>query len=296
MWAERAGEARSPRLVAYSGEFSTTVALTKTPQFFAFQVALPPGGDRLWVELDPRAPQARTVYYDGLVLALGGYPLDKRPVFTDDRLQSGVWGEQPFENLLRNPSFETPGLRLRAWLDNRLAHWLPDNARPSQVLASMLDPAGSGYFYRRVAPFLFQTFWARFAWGHVALISPWGYAIPLLITGVAALGLLVGAVRAGRELPWEVVFIAALALALAWLMTLVRGAVYLPMPYYYLPPARLAYPVIVPAALALSAGWLELPGRWPIGRTLLVILLLALDLLGLVSVAVFYDRIVLPPL
>lgn len=290
MWAERARDARSPRLIAGSGVFSETVALTTTPQFYAFHAALPPGSDRIWVELDPGGSNAGRVYYDAAVLSIGEFPLDAAPQFSDGALLAGVWGEQPFANMLRNPSFERPGLRVASWLDDRLTGWLPDNARPSQVLAAFIDPAGAGYYLRTVGIHLFKTFWAQFGWGHVPLAWSWGYAIPLAISVLALLGLLTGALRLGRELPGAVVAVAALALAAAFLLALMRGTVYLAQPGYYYSSARHAYPAIVPAALGLSAGWLGLPG----GRRLmpvLLALLVALDLLSFYTVAVYYGHI-----
>jgi hypothetical protein len=260
IWADRPVQARFPLLKYSSGQAGAQpVDLTTQPQFYALQVALPPGSDRIWVYLDPATPQDASVrvYLDGIILAPGLRPLDQPPLFTSPDGSAGEWGGQPFGNLLRNPSFEQPGPRLVSWLDDLAAAFLPDNARPSQILASLWDWPGAGYFYVIVVRQLFQTFWARFGWGHVPLIWDWAYGLLALLALLAALGAVWGGWRLRRALPWGAVAIGLAALVLAWALSLVRGIVYLHLPGYYYPAARHAYPAILPAVLALGFGWSE---------------------------------------
>jgi hypothetical protein len=291
MWADRPVQARFPLLKYSTGQAgSQPVDLTTQPQFFALQVALPPGSDRIWVYLDPVASQEASlrVYLDGLALAPGLRPLDQPPRFTSPDGATGEWGGQPFVNLLRNPSFEQPGPRLISRLDDLAAAILPDQARPSQILASLWDWPGAGYFHIIVVRQLFQTFWARFGWGHVPLIWGWAYGLLAVFTLLTVIGAVWGGWRLRRVLPWGAVAISLAALALAWALSLVRGIVYLHLPGYYYPAARHAYPAILPAVLALGFGWSE----WIRRLSWLVWIYLAFFVflcgLSIVTVARFY--------
>jgi hypothetical protein len=260
MWASQPVQVAFPMLKFSSGQAGAQpVDLTTLPQFFALQITLPPGSDRIWIYLDPVTPlDARLqVFLDGMVLAPGVRPLDQPPRFSDPDGLVGEWGGEPFVNLLRNPSFEQSGPRLRPFLDELAMALLPDHARPSQILASLWDWSGAGYFYIIVFRHLFQTFWARFSWGHIPLIWDWVYGLLALLTLLAVAGAVWGGWRLRRILPWGAVAIGASSLALAWALSLVRGIIYLHLPGYYYPAARHAYPAILPAALALGFGWSE---------------------------------------
>lgn len=260
MWASQPVTVQAPLLVAGQQKFSTQVVLKQTPQFFAFHIDLPPGKDRLWVYLDPQ-PQPDIdvqVYYDGLVLAAGSYPLDLPPQFADASGLQGAWGEQPFRNLLRNPSGEQAAVRVRSWLDNPATNFLPDNARPTLVLASLQDWHGSAYLLDLTAGHLFQTFWARFAWGQVPLLGDVAYPALLALTALALLGTLLGLWRLRRRLPGDIVVVVGLLLLITWGLTVTRGLVYLGINMYYIPPARHAFPSILPAVFVLVFGWVEL--------------------------------------
>jgi len=291
MWASQPVKAQFP-LLKFSGDQTVTqpVELTTQPQFFALQVALPPGSDRIWIYLDPATPQdARlSVYLDGLLLVPGLWPVDQPPQFSSPDGSAGEWGGQSFVNLLRNASFEQNGPRLVAWLDDRVSGYLPDHARPSQMLASLWDWAGAGYFYIIVARHLFQTFWARFGWGHIPLAWDWVYGLLAGLTLLGAVGALWGGWRLRRVLPWQAAAIGSLALLVAWALALVRGMVYLHVPGYYYPTARHAYPAILPAVLALSFGWSEWMrhGKWVVW--LYFAFFITLAGLSIISVARFY--------
>lgn len=291
MWASQPVKAQFPTL-KFSGNQAVTqmVELTTQPQFFAQQVVLPPGADRIWIFLDPATPQNTSVqiYLDGLVLTSGQRPVDQPPFFSSPDGSSGEWGEQPFVNLLRNPSFEKAGPRVVAWLDRLASGFLPDHARPSQILASVWDWDGSGYLYILDARHLFQTFWARFGWGHVPLLWSWVYGLLAGLTLLGAIGIGVGSFRLRRRLPWSAIAIGGTALLLAWVLALVRGVVYLHVPGYYFPTARHFYPAILPAVLAFSFGWSEWMrlSRWVIWLYFAFFALLSM--LSIISVAHFY--------
>src|SRR5690606_36479928 len=89
------------------------------PSFHAITATIAAeGGASIQLRLMPfnqGLPQSVTVFYDGLVLVEGERPPGVAPRFTDSEGRSGIWGRDPFVNLLRNPSAEVGGLRLRPW-------------------------------------------------------------------------------------------------------------------------------------------------------------------------------------
>lgn len=313
VWSSQPISVTSPILKTAQQEFSIPVAVTTQPQFLAFQIQIPPGSDRLWVEFNMKPVQSNggqnppaasaegqtdvselgtaRLFYDGLVLAPGSRPVDSAPLFLDENASAGIWGDQPFQNLLRNASFETPVPRVKSHWDDLATQVMPDNARPSLMLAALADPAGSAYYFRIVARHLFQTFWARFGWGHVPLVWEWVYEVLAGVSGLCLLGCLIGGWRMRRRLPGDVILLVALCMGLAWGLSLARGAVYLNYPFYYFPTARHAYPVIIPTLLFLSAGWLGLTGEWKLGRVILLTFLAGLGILSIFSIAVFYGKI-----
>ena len=170
----------------------------------------------------------------------------------------GQWGGQPFQNILRNGSAELAGPRLIPWVDDLGARFLPDQAHPSVLLASLVDAQGSQDLYPATAGHLFRTFWAKFGWGHVALNGEQSYQILFFITLLALGGALLGAFRAGRRLPWDVIVTLGLVILPIVLLALTRGGAYLDVAGYYFPSARHFYPVIIPLLLLFVCGWLEI--------------------------------------
>jgi len=103
---------------------------------------------------------------------------------------------------------------------------------------------------------LYQSFWGSFSWGNVPLPSfcyivlKWFTLFSLLI---APLALWVS----GRlkSTSWKLVIAwLGLAMLIVWAITFIRGLPSL-IGLYYIPPARDAYPVIIPTMMFLSGGW-----------------------------------------
>jgi hypothetical protein len=199
-----------------------------------------------------------TIFYDGLVLAEGERPLTNPPHFSDPNGSRGEWGEEPFVNLLRNPSAEQAGPRIRLFVDNLSTKVLPVKTRLSLILTSFLDWRATGRYYENSARHLFQTFWARFGWGHILLIGePFSYWMLAGFTLVALFGCIVGVVRRERGIPWDLIVFMGMGSAIAWGATLTRGVTTLALAHQYVPVARHACPLIIPSALFLCLGWME---------------------------------------
>jgi hypothetical protein len=259
MWADHPIEIPTPSINTPSLSVSQLVNVGQEPVFFAFPASLPPDAVRTWVAMPQLSSiEKEMIYYDGLVLAEGERPIDQPPRFSDPQGRSGVWGDQPFTNLLRNPSAEQAGLRVRPLLDNLSAKVLPVNTRLSLVLTSFLDWPAAGNFYLASVRHLFQTFWARFGWGHVPLIGErYSYWLLAGFSLVALFGCVVGVIRREKGVPWDLIVFMGIGFLAAWGTTLARGATTLGLAQQYVPVARHAYPLIIPVALFLCLGWLE---------------------------------------
>jgi hypothetical protein len=160
--------------------------------------------------------------------------------------------------LIRNPSAEQIGLRLRPTFDNLGAAILPDSVRPSLLLTYYSDWRGAGWYYQATAGNLLRTFWAKFGWGHVPLPGNKPYRLLGWVTLAGIAGALVAILRYIDRLerfPWAAMVVLSTTLAIAWLGTFSRGAIYMGIPRLYIPVARYVYPAIIPSLLVLTTGW-----------------------------------------
>lgn len=263
IWADEPVEITSPILNTPSQNFSQSIEVGREPKFYAFSVKMPEDAERTWVTLSNRFSskiQAGIIYYDGLVLVEGERPIHEPPQFNSPDGAVGVWGGQPFINLIRNPSGETAWPRVRPIFDDLGARVLPDNTRPSLILTSIIDWSASNFLYINSAQRLFNTFWAWFGWGHIPLMdgNRFLYQFLLLFTFVVGFGTVIGIVRRRRAIRWDIVLILGMSLIFSWGITWLRGPVYLAVPHIYLPVARHAYPSIISVVLVICFGWLEI--------------------------------------
>jgi hypothetical protein len=260
IWSDQELRLRSPVLKTNTKSVSENITLTKAPTFYAFQVLLPSDTDRIWIYLSPGVPVSSPahIYYDGLVLAEGRRPVNELPQFDSADGSGGQWGGLPFQNILRNASAELAGPRLVPRVDLLGVRLLPDRAHPSVLLASLVDAPGSQDLYPATAGHIFRTFWAKFGWGHVPLFGEKSYQILFIITLLGLSGALLGIIRAGKRLPWDVIVTLGLVVLPAVLLAETRGGTYLLWSIYYFAPARHIFPVIIPILLVFCCGWLEI--------------------------------------
>ena len=261
IWASQPIQARTPILNQAEVAYSQKVMVGTQPAFYAVQARLDGEHDHLWISLNPLDQPSDTgvmIYYDGVVLAEGLRPTDQAPNFNDLDGKQGDWGGRPFINLLRNPSGGEASPRIRSWIDDRAALLLPDQNRPSLILASWLDWQGAGWYYKESVLSLMHTFWGKFGWGHVPLQGSKPYRLPGIFILFTIGGTFWGLWRRRRRLAWDQAAFLGLVLAGVWIPTLVRGVGYVGFWHVYLPVARYAGPSIIPTALVLSLGWMEI--------------------------------------
>ena len=157
-----------------------------------------------------------------------------------------------------------------------------------RTAVGLLDWSVTGRIYGAALANMFQSFWARFGWNHVAL-APWWYRILAGWMAIGAVGAVVALVRLrGQSAPSVGRALALLAVAglLVWGLCFLRTDYFRP----FLPGARYAYPAIVPTVLALMAGWLVWAPRQ--GRKWAALGLLSgvmlLNVVSLITIGTFY--------
>jgi hypothetical protein len=148
MWATRPVEVNSPILQIYAGnqQYSRVFSVTETPVFHAISVTLTGDVARSWImlSLPMSVEQAGVeVFFDGVVLAEGAFPLNESPDFENQNARRGLWGGQPFENLVRNPSAEIGG---RASVCGQIRRWRSPitSGRQWRCMPSGTGRAGAG--------------------------------------------------------------------------------------------------------------------------------------------------------
>ena len=298
IWSSEQIEIRSPILDDGFRSISQRLEVGRTPKFFAITGTVSNEAWRIQVILSPAPSQKQktqaVLYYDGLVLVEGEYPLTQEPVFDDLEGKRGTWGGKSFVNLLRNGSAEASWLRFRG-LAGQLEEVVRTRMRiPASVnalLSILLDFHWSGWIYLPAARTLLLSFWAYFAWGHVRLNLPWYHFLEALsLLGV--LGSLVWWVRRWRNLEPSTracAFFLATAVLVVWLSALLRVFPSLPFrPNPWLPVARYAFPVVIPTMSLLLIGWFgNVPS--PARSRILVLLPVVLFVLNGVSLFTIYQ-------
>ena len=280
--------------------FTSEIQVGTEPKFFMLTATLPANASYVWVALTPPADMGDvkgTVFYDGLILVKGERLAHDPPRFEDANGERGVWGEQPFTNLLRNSSAEQAGPGVQSWANEIgtkiMPAWPP--SFPSDTLVSLLDWKGAGWYYQATGANLLRTFWAKFGWGHISLAGSKPYRALAVVTllGMAGAGWAIWQRR--HVLPWEVLLLLGLALLGIWIPAVIRGIGSL-FGWALIPVARYAYPVIIPTVLVLNVGWLEilrLFGQWlritpKVQHAAYLLFFVALDALSILTITRFY--------
>lgn len=290
MWADTPTQAYLPGLSDGQSPPWETVSVRTKPIFYATQVFVPAEARRLFLALAPAADGTR-VYYDGVVLLSGAWPLNEPPTFSDSSGRDGVWGDVGFENLARNPSAEQGEPRLRPWVETLVLRYVAFYFYPAAAVSAVFDWASLQSWLLTVAVRLFRTFWGYFSWGHIALPALW-YTLLRWLTIVGLLGGAWATARVWNKLGaparWAVLW-GGLALLAVWASVLVRPLATVLDPKLFIPVARYGYPVIILTVWPLAAGWQALMGRArPWLAVGLLVFFIALDVASLATTYQFY--------
>jgi hypothetical protein len=300
IWASEPVDTQVLTLHDGNMSFKMEGALTTEPNFFSETVMLPAGATRAWLSLDPAAagenPNIK-VYYDGLVLVEGAPPVDTSPMLLGSEGQAVAWAGDSFDNQLRNPSAESIWPSPRTWLDDMGARYLPEGSRPSFILFSLLDSSGAGWYYSSAGQNLLRTFWAKFGWGHVPLLGHKPYRSIALLTSFGLLGAGIVLWRKKFVLKGDTLLWFTLLILGVWSSTLTRGVTYIFVNRVFIPGARYASPSIIPTALILTTGWVELfrlAGRGlrvpsKMQHFVYIFVFLVLDFVSVFSIMMFFN-------
>jgi hypothetical protein len=299
MWADQPITATAPKINYYiSSEalmlFSEpkTIELSTTPTFISYTINLPNDAVRAWLSL---SSANATVYYDGIVLIPEEFTAGE-PIFFDGNTLSGSWNGVNFENKARNNSAESGWF----WLDPKISELAFKVSMFSGInifIASIQDPQGTGWYYISAAQTLFNTFWSNPARAKVFLLGGnLTYNLIRAFTAIGLLGLIPFSWKRRKLLRWDLIVFIGFALTIVWGLTFVRGALELLHGVPLTPWARYAFPVILPTALLICAGWLEIL-QWVEKRfqltgvqstSLFLTVLVGVDLLTAVSILDFF--------
>jgi hypothetical protein len=270
------------------------------PQFFWFSTNIPANVINMWVTLatptDEKINQG-AIFYDGLILIKGEKEPQSPPQFADANGNYGTWGEQPFTNLVRNPSAEQAGPGFQSWANKIGEKLIPayPTSYPSDGMVSLLDWKGASWYYQLTSSVLLRTFWARFGWGNVPLIGSKPYRSLGVITILGIAGAVWTICRRWRVLNREVLLLLGLAGIGIWVLAFLRGIGSL-VGNPYIPVARYASTAILPTVLVLNVGWWEIMrnlGRWlrmttQLHTVIYLLFFISLDVLALLSIIHFY--------
>jgi hypothetical protein len=221
-------------------------------------------GAAVRVGLPNDGSEAVTAYVDGIVLVAGVKNASPPPSFDSALARGGQWGSEPFRNLVRNGSAEKVWPGLRPWIRSLRVYKQP----AMEVLHSVLDWRRSGWVYRYELMVLLQTFWGRFGWNHIGLPDAYIYFLLLmtLAGGVSAGLFLIRRMRVPRRTAawrWHAVVLLGAALIAGWGGAILRIHPVWASDRILWPVARYAFLVVIPTALALCIGWVQIvPSRW----------------------------------
>ncbi len=174
IWASAPTEASLPILSDGNQIILKQVKVGVSPAFYASRGTISKDAGSAQVILQAMPAQAQneaiTIYYDGIILLKGEWPLDSVPVFEDPQAEKGNWGNLPFRNMVRNASAEWSSPYVRPWVE-LLSKRFPWSAHlsPTLFVNALLDPQNSSWVYRATASSLFHTFWGDFAWESIRL-------------------------------------------------------------------------------------------------------------------------------
>lgn len=258
------------------------IDVDSTPRFVSWTFNAPAAISSLQLFLPAPAPASDgsrlDVFVDGVVAAKGAFPDDTPPVF-DLSATGGMWGGQPFTNLVRNGSAEQAWLYVRPEVESALRPLVRRSL--SRIVASLFDIERTGTIILfDVAPDLVFRSFATFGWGDVMPSGDgWRRALPL-----ALLVALAGCARSFAGSDWSIrrVAIAVFLIigALIWANAALR---ILPALITQPPPfPRYGFPAIAPLALVLAAGWLA---WWPANQRATAAAALVIGLLMLNALA-----------
>ncbi len=281
-------------------------SINEEPQFIASVVQIPEQQDRLqiWLRTTSIESQDAFIYFSGVIMVEGAWPVDSPPQFTNKDGSKGIWGNRPFTNLVRNAQFQHMWPYMQPKLFQMISSKIQDltPVHISSFISLFLDIPGTKWYTESAGNIIFHTFWAKFCWGQVPLINiiPWlnPYLILLLITLLGIIGALFTGIELVKLNKNEFVFL-LVVIVITVMVTLLYDVYVMGGSLRfraYIPTARYVFPAIIPISLVLVAGWqgllstagkvFKFPTRF--GPLFYLGFFICLDLYSIVSVLIFF--------
>ncbi|UCD97438.1 MAG: hypothetical protein JSV42_10700, partial [Chloroflexota bacterium] len=297
IWANKPVSVITPILHIGDTQIQKEVKVDVTPKFFTVTGQVDSSNPPTLITISPvlsSTDETVSVFYDGITVVPGSWGNDQPPAFSDTSGREGAWGGKQFQNLVRNPSAEYSGPRLRGWVETFIAQRYPAN--PILFLGLLLDPVPLENYYTTTIKSLLQTFWAKFGWGHVVIRGFHPYTILAVFTLMGIFGAAVSLVRTRKNIRWDIFLFLGFALLIVWGSAVLRGLPSVLDGSYFIPVARYAYPAIIPTMLILNIGWLEeiswiekyikIPKNVLLG--ILILCFVLLDMISIYSINQYY--------
>jgi len=263
IWADRPATVATPRLQYDRRDFVTRFAqaaqpttIDQQPRFVAWQFVVPASTGSLFYQVDGiinADDPSNALYLDGTVMAVGAFPIDQAPQFSDESGRSGEWGGRSFTNLLRSASFEQAG---GPWIDHRIEAWFNRVAHltPLMMLKSATDWE---FFYgpmiRDGLPWMIFTFFGAYGWSDILLVGPWWRWLSWVVAGSSILGVAYDLTR--RQINAQIgaiITLFAISSSIVWSANLVRlfiTTMTAPLPF-----ARYSFPVMMITVFGMVFG------------------------------------------
>jgi len=316
MWADQPITALAPKISYFISSDAVMllselkpIKLTTTPTFVSYTINIPNDIVKAWLTLCSTnatnyhcastsgatnvTSTNATIYYDGIVLIPQAFSAGK-PTFLGADTLSGSWNGTKFENMARNSSAENGWF----WLNPKVSKLASNVFSGIDVfIASVQDPQGTGWYYKSAAQTLFNTFWSNPARAKVFLLGGnLTYDLLRAFTAIGILGLIPFSWKRRKTFRWDLIIFIGFALIAVWGLTFIRGAIELLRDVPLYPWARYAFPVILPTAFLICAGWFEIlqwiEKRFHLTRlqstSFFLTALVGVDLLTIISILSFF--------
>lgn len=284
------------------------ISVGTTPVFVSSTFQLPPDEGRIQIWLRTTTPDQvnGTLYFTGVVMAEGRWPVGTAPQFNAQNGAGGTWGGKPFVNLVRNSfmlgTWPYPKPKVLNFVLNHVSGLEPTHV--SSIIALALDWKGTAWYTLTSSAVIFRTFWAKFCWGQVPLFTtplfvfrPYAFLLALSLIGF--LGCIFAAIRWFKKIPWnEILFLIVAAIGviiLAYFYGVYSMGGGLRFRTYY-PVARYMYSAVIPIGSIFVCGWsswysqlrswIRIPA-W-LAVTIFLVFMVGLDIYSFVSIVHYF--------
>jgi hypothetical protein len=262
------------------------ILLTTQPTYYSITTTLPENTARLWLALTAPVKPAKATTTSTLFLD---------EISLTKRVANGI--DLP-GNFVINSSAEFGVVRFRSSWQTPFAQLL--RADPNHFVGALLDPHTRSIYISKFMNLSLQTFWARFAWGHVALRNP---GLNLLLNFILVSGFLSSscavssqlvANRGNLSIHTVHTLIVLGLISFGVCIAAIARANYILFLGSWFPSARYIYPAVMPVLLAVVGGWVMLFRQitphhsQPFGEWVILALFASLNIYSLISIVQFY--------